>query len=62
MQDTLQTISTGIVGGGAVAFANTIDPPVHGDTKDLVSLIIQLAIGVVTLIGLLKKKTPNQNL
>lgn len=49
-------IILGITGAGGVEIANNIQLPTSTETKDIISIIIQIAIGVVTLLGLLKKK------
>lgn len=55
MKNTANVI-LGIVGAGGVEVANHIELPTSTETKDIVSIIIQIAIGVVTLLGLLKRK------
>lgn len=59
MKNTANII-LGIVGAGGVEVANHIELPTTTETKDIISIIIQIAIGVVTLLGLLKKK-PKSN-
>jgi hypothetical protein len=54
----LYNIVLGVGGVGSIEVMNNVDIPTTAETKDIVSIIIQLAIGVVTLLGLLKKKTP----
>jgi hypothetical protein len=55
MKNTANII-LGIAGAGGVEIANHIELPTSTETKDIISIIIQIAIGVVTLLGLLKKK------
>jgi hypothetical protein len=55
MKNTANII-LGIAGAGGVEIANHIELPTSTETKDIISVIIQIAIGVVTLLGLLKKK------
>lgn len=54
----LYNIVLGIGGVGSIEVVKNVDLPTTAETKDIISIIIQLAIGVATLIGLLKKKTP----
>ena len=54
----LYNIVLGVGGVGSIEVIKNVDIPTTAETKDIVSIIIQLAIGVVTLLGLLKKKTP----
>lgn len=51
-------IVLGLGGVGSIELMKNVDLPTTAETKDIISIIIQLAIGVATLIGLLKKKTP----
>ena len=53
----IEKIILGISGGGGVELANNIELPTSTETKDIISIIIQIAIGIVTLVGLIKKKT-----
>lgn len=55
MKNTANII-LGLVGAGSVEIANHIELPTTTETKDIISIIIQIAIGIVTLLGLLKKK------
>jgi hypothetical protein len=52
----VSNIILGITGAGGVELANSIEIPTSTESKDIISIIIQIAIGVVTLLGLIKKK------
>lgn len=54
----LNQLFLGLGGVGGVEVMNHVEIPTSSEAKDIVSIVIQLVIGVVTLIGLLKKKTP----
>lgn len=54
----LNHMLTGGAGISLVEIANQIQPTGDSQTIDIVKLIIQLAIGVATLVKLFKKKTP----
>lgn len=49
----------GLSGVGGVELATVIDIPTGPETSEIIKLLIQVVIGVATLIGLFKKKTPN---
>lgn len=57
MKDTLTTIATGISGVGAVQLADTI--PTSDDIQNYGQLIIQLVIGIITIVKMFKKKKSN---
>lgn len=57
MKDTLTTIATGITGVGAVQLADTI--PTSDDIQNYGQLIIQLVIGIITVIKMFRKKKSN---
>lgn len=52
----LSTFVTGFVGVGGVEIAQNVQIPTTTEVKDIVSIVIQLAIGVATLLGMFKKK------
>jgi hypothetical protein len=54
-----EKIILGVSGTGGVEIANNIELPTSTETKDIISIVIQLVIGVVTLLGLIKKKRPS---
>lgn len=54
----LNQLILGLGGVGGVEVMNHVEIPTSTEAKDIVSIVIQLVIGVVTLLGLLKKKTP----
>jgi len=54
----LNQLFLGLGGVGGVEVMNHVEIPTSTEAKDIVSIVIQLVIGVVTLLGLLKKKTP----
>lgn len=54
----LNQLFLGLGGVGGVEVMNHVEIPTSTETKDIVSIVIQLVIGVITLLGLLKKKTP----
>lgn len=49
----------GLSGVGGVELATVIDIPTGPEASEIIKLLIQVVIGVATLIGLFKKKTPN---
>jgi hypothetical protein len=55
----IEKIVLGVFGTGSVELVNNIDIPTSTETKDIVSIVIQLVIGVVTLFVLFKKKRPS---
>lgn len=57
MKDTLTTIATGIGGVGAVQIADTI--PTSDDIQNYGQLIIQLVIGLFTILKMFKKNKSN---
>ena len=56
MKNLVSKLLIGSGGVSGVEIAQNIDIPTTTEAKDIVSIVIQLVIGVVTLIGLLKKK------
>jgi hypothetical protein len=56
--DSGKNLIVGISGVGGVELASVIDIPTSTDASEIIKLIIQVVIGVATLIGLFKKKTP----
>lgn len=55
----LDKLILGLVGSGGVEVASSIDIPSSSQIESIVKIVIQLIIGVVTLVGLIKKKKPN---
>jgi hypothetical protein len=49
----------GSAGATGVEVAQHIEIPATTEVKDIVSILIQIAIGVATLIGMFKKKKNN---
>lgn len=57
----MTTVKNFFLGGSGVAgveLASSVQIPAAADTSEIIKIIIQLVIGVATLIGLFKKKTP----
>jgi len=52
---------TGTASIGLVELVNQVAPPSGNNTIDIIKLLIQLAIGVATLIKLRKPRTPKNN-
>lgn len=52
----LDTLAIGSTGVAAAEVVNTIDPPASGDASEIIKIVVQLLIGIATLIGLFKKK------
>lgn len=57
MKDTIQTIATGVIGAGAVELADKI--PTADEVQSYGQLLIQLIIGIITVVKMLKKKKNN---
>ena len=57
MKDTLTTLVTGAAGVGAVQVAENI--PTADDIQSYGQLIIQLVIGIITVVKMLRKKKNN---
>jgi hypothetical protein len=51
-----QKFMIGSIGTAGVEVAQHIDVPTSTETKDLVSIIVQIVIGIATIIGIFKKK------
>lgn len=56
---SIQKLMLGLMGSGGVEVASSIDIPTSSQIEGVVKIVIQLIIGLVTLIGLFKKKTPS---
>ena len=56
---TVKNLVMGSAGMGSVELVQSVDIPTSGETSEIIKILIQLVIGVATLIGLFKKKTPN---
>ena len=56
---SIQKLMLGLMGSGGVEVASSIDIPTSTQVEGVVKIVIQLIIGLVTLIGLFKKKTPS---
>lgn len=56
---SIQKLMLGLMGSNGVEIASSIDIPTSSQVEDVVKIVIQLIIGLVTLIGLIKKKTPS---
>ena len=52
----ISQLALGIIGAGGVEVANQVQIPTTTEVKDIVSIVIQLAIGIATLLGMFKKK------
>ena len=57
MKDTIQTIATGVMGAGAVELADKI--PTADEVQNYGQLLIQLIIGIFTIVKMFKKKKNN---
>lgn len=58
----METVKNFLIGGTGVAgveLASNIDPPGSTDTPEIIKVLIQIVIGIATLIGLFKKKRKN---
>lgn len=56
---SIQKLMLGLMGSGGVEVASSVDIPTSTQVEGVVKIVIQLIIGLVTLIGLFKKKTPS---
>lgn len=56
MTNFAQKFLVGGVGATGVEVAQRIELPTTGETKDIVSIVIQIVIGIATLVSLFKKK------
>lgn len=54
---SIQKLMLGLMGSGGVEVASSVDIPTSTQVEGVVKIVIQLIIGLVTLIGLFKKKT-----
>ena len=54
---SIQKLMLGIIGSGGVEVASSIDIPTSSQIEGVVKIVIQLIIGLVTLVGLFKKKS-----
>jgi len=54
--EALKNISIGIAGISSVQITPELVPSSPTDTPGIIQVVIQLVIGIVTLLGLLKKK------
>lgn len=57
----MQAVKNFFLGGSGVAgveLASNIEVPTSSDVSEIIKIIVQLVIGVATLFGLFKKKTP----
>lgn len=54
----LTKLMVGGAGVGSTELVNSIQIPSSGDTSEIIKIVVQLLIGVATLIGLFKKNTP----
>ena len=54
---SIQKLMLGLMGSGGVEVASSIDIPTSTQVEGVVKIMIQLIIGLVTLIGLFKKKS-----
>lgn len=52
----ISQLITGLVGMGGVEVATQVQIPTTTEVKDIVSIVIQIVIGVATLFGMFKKK------
>jgi len=57
----VSNVITGTASIGGIEMVEQVIPDTGNQTIDIVKLLIQLAIGVATLIKLFKKKTPTTN-
>lgn len=58
MTENFQKIILGTVSIGGVEAVNHVQLPTSTETKDIISIIVQLAIGILTIVRLFKKKKP----
>jgi uncharacterized membrane protein YphA (DoxX/SURF4 family) len=54
-----QKLIIGCFGTAGVEAAQHIEVPTSTDTKDIVTIIVQIVIGIATIIGIFKKKKSN---
>lgn len=57
MNDTFSKIVTGGAGVATSEIVGVVDIPTATDTADVVKVVVQLIIGIATLLGLFKKKS-----
>ncbi len=58
MTKPISNIILGLSGATGIEVANQIEIPTSTEVKDIVSVVIQIIIGIVTLFGLIKKDKP----
>ena len=46
----------GLLGSGGVEVAQQVQVPTSTEVKDIISVVIQIVIGIATIIGLFKKR------
>jgi len=56
MSNLGEKLFIGLSGTGAVEIAQHIDLPTTTDTKDIISAVVQILIGIATIVGIFKKK------
>jgi hypothetical protein len=56
MNNLAQKLFIGLAGTGAVEITNHIPVPNSTETKDIISAIVQVLIGIATIVGIFKKK------
>jgi hypothetical protein len=59
MNNLGQKLMIGSFGTAGVEAAQHIEVPASTDTKDLVTIVVQIVIGIATIIGIFKKKKSN---
>lgn len=57
MNDTISRLITGSAGVASSEVVGMVDIPTTTDTADVVKVVVQLIIGIATLLGLFKKKS-----
>ena len=60
MNINLEKLLIGTSSVAGIEVVNHVEIPSSSDVKDLISVLIQIVIGIATLIGLFKKKKPEQ--
>lgn len=56
MQNQVQKLILGMASVGGVEVAQHVEIPTSTEVKDVVSIVIQIVIGIATLIGMFKNK------
>ena len=59
--DNIKTLAVGASGVGAVEITSVISEATTSDGANIVQVVIQIIIGVATLIGMFRKKSTNNN-